>query len=93
MERLPLRVTAFFGRRTAISHFKATKEGVGTTAERANAMSIGGNLTLAAEAGQSIYFYDPVKVGGTSTSRTININDRPVRWSLTARFMTVLLTD
>ena len=42
--------------------------------------NIGGNntLTLAAEAGRSILFYDPIESGSTWQNLTVNINDGPL---------------
>ena len=56
--------------------FQNNRDQVGSTSEKANAIyHVGSNLTLAAEAGQSIYFYDPVTTN-SSASRTININNQ-----------------
>jgi len=56
--------------------FRGNKDHAGTENEKANTMYAGGAIvTLAAEAGQNIYFYDPVTTG-TSENRTININDQ-----------------
>jgi len=53
--------------------FQGNRDRVGKSNEKANAIHVyAGDLTLAAEEGRSIYFYDPVTTG--SSNRTININ-------------------
>jgi len=54
--------------------FRGNRDGVGRSNEKANAIYVSGNSTLAAEEGRSIYFYDPVTTGTSTTSRTITIN-------------------
>ena len=54
--------------------FQGNQDRVGGSSQKANAIHVAGTtFTLAAEGGQSIYFYDPVTTT-TSTSRTISIN-------------------
>ena len=56
--------------------FRGNKDGVGTANEKANAIYVNGaTLTLAAEGGQNIYFYDPVTTY-SNPNRTININNQ-----------------
>jgi hypothetical protein len=61
--------------------FQGNVAGAGSASERANAihMTNDGNnrtLTLAAEAGRSVVFYDPVTSDARHQNLTININDR-----------------
>ena len=51
--------------------FQGNRDRVGTVNEKANAIAAG-TLTLAAEEGRSIYFYDPVTAGNGSLSAALS---------------------
>jgi predicted outer membrane repeat protein len=61
--------------------FRGNRDNVNTVHEKANAIHVensgnNGTLTLAAQAGQSILFYDPITSSSTNRTLAININNQ-----------------